>query len=77
MTWYQYAASGSVSTLNGMKTFGQDGRLIERHLRTTNVLWADGHVKAMKVQEIAKTKTLKTPNGTDREVHYYWTRQDD
>ncbi len=46
--------------------------IAERHLDTTNVLWCDGHVKAMKLDELDKTKTI---GGV--EVNYYWTRQDD
>jgi prepilin-type processing-associated H-X9-DG protein len=28
---------------------GDEGRLIERHLDTTNILFCDGHVKSVKV----------------------------
>ena len=32
--------------------------IVERHLDTTNVLFCDGHVKAMKLDALAKTKTI-------------------
>jgi prepilin-type N-terminal cleavage/methylation domain-containing protein/prepilin-type processing-associated H-X9-DG protein len=32
--------------------------IVERHLETTNVLFCDGHVKAMKLDALAQTKTI-------------------
>ena len=73
LRWYQNAAQGTVGTLNGMTTFGDTGRLIARHLETTNVLWIDGHVKAMKVDALAVRRTA----GTSNNVTYLFSRQDD
>ena len=73
LSWYQIAAQGAVGTLNGMKTFGNAGKLIERHLETTNVLWMDGHVKAMKIDALADKRSSGVANG----VTYLFTRQDD
>lgn len=33
-------------------------RVVERHLGTTNVLWLDGHVKAMRLDSLAVTKSI-------------------
>ena len=32
--------------------------MVERHLETTNVLWADGHVKSVKLDSLIQPKTL-------------------
>ncbi len=34
--------------------------IVERHLETVNTLFCDGHVKAMKLDALAKTKTIGT-----------------
>jgi prepilin-type N-terminal cleavage/methylation domain-containing protein/prepilin-type processing-associated H-X9-DG protein len=47
---------------------GGFGNFSERHLETVNVLWCDGHVKAMKVDALARTN-----NG----VHSLLTVQED
>ncbi|HEX9996583.1 MAG TPA: DUF1559 domain-containing protein [Abditibacterium sp.] len=36
--------------------------IVERHLETTNVLFCDGHVKALKLDALAKTKTVGADN---------------
>jgi prepilin-type processing-associated H-X9-DG protein len=33
-----------------------EGALVERHLETTNILWCDGHVKAMKLDALVAKK---------------------
>jgi prepilin-type processing-associated H-X9-DG protein len=35
---------------------------VERHLGTTNVLWCDGHVKAMKLDALAKPRNATNAN---------------
>jgi prepilin-type processing-associated H-X9-DG protein len=35
----------------------------ERHLETTNVLWTDGHVKAVKLDELQKSTTIQVHYG--------------
>ncbi len=46
--------------------------IVERHLDTTNVLFCDGHVKAMKLDALVKTKNV---NGAD--VMTLFTIEDD
>ena len=46
--------------------------IVERHLDTTNVLFCDGHVKALKLDALAKTKTI----GSDQ-VMTLFTIEDD
>lgn len=45
---------------------------IERHLGTTDVLWCDGHVKAMKIDTLAKPR-----NASNANVMSYFTIADD
>jgi prepilin-type N-terminal cleavage/methylation domain-containing protein/prepilin-type processing-associated H-X9-DG protein len=40
------------------------GRVIERHLETTNVLFADGHVKAMKVEALRDPELWRVKKST-------------
>ena len=58
------------------RTFGEgdvDGQEIaERHLETTNVLWCDGHVKAVKLDALDQTRIAG-----GKETNVLWTRQDD
>ena len=53
-------ATGTITLYNGSpRTFGNnDERFVERHLDTINILWVDGHVKAVKLDAIAKTKNI-------------------
>src|SRR5690606_33612093 len=37
---------------------GPSANVLARHLDTTNVLWADGHVKAVKIDFLMKTGTI-------------------
>jgi len=53
-------------------------KIIERHLETTNVLYCDGHVKALKLDALAKTKTLVDPlDGATKNVMTAFTIEDD
>lgn len=74
MRWYQSAAQPDIGLKDGMRTFGTaDGRLMERHLGTVNVLWMDGHVKAMKIDALGATRS----SGPSANATYLFTRQDD
>ena len=48
------------------------GAIIERHLQTTNVLWADGHVKAVKLDSLIPLKVVGGKN-----VFPAFTNEDD
>lgn len=67
----------SVTVVNSIKTLGtgnlQDGSIVERHLETTNTLFMDGHVKAMKMDEMAKLGA--TVNGSTL-LKYFTPRED-
>ncbi len=53
-------------------------KIIARHLETTNVLFCDGHVKALKPDALAKTKTLIDPlDATTKNVMTLFTIEDD
>ena len=66
--WTTPSANPVISTT----TPRQLQNIVERHLDTTNVLFCDGHVKAMKLDALAKTKTI----GTDQ-VMTLFTIEDD
>ena len=51
---------------------GEKSELAERHLDTTNVLYCDGHVKAIKLDALNETKVI---GGV--QVNVNWTAQDD
>ncbi|HEX8463787.1 MAG TPA: DUF1559 domain-containing protein [Abditibacterium sp.] len=52
--------------------------IVERHLETTDVLFCDGHVKAMKLDALAATKTLVDPaDGQTKNVMTLFTVEDD
>lgn len=57
------------------------GTISERHLSTINVLWADGHVKAVKLEALTKGKMVPVSTGggtpTDLYVYTAWTIEDD
>lgn len=48
------------------------GDIIARHLETTNVLWCDGHVKSMKLQDL-----LSTGTNNGHTAYRYFTNADD
>jgi prepilin-type N-terminal cleavage/methylation domain-containing protein/prepilin-type processing-associated H-X9-DG protein len=54
-------AFGGVSTdaITGLRLLGVATSLniVERHLETANILWADGHVKAQKIDSLLATST--------------------
>lgn len=53
-------------------TIGGGSFPVERHLNTTNVLWCDGHVKAMKLTALTGARTSSNNN-----VMSYFTVADD
>ena len=61
--------------------FPNSGVFAARHLETINVLWADGHVKTLRMEKLLETRsaTFKDYAGTTRtaNVHYFFTRQAD
>lgn len=68
---------GEDSAAPGIRTWyysnnNPDGAIGERHLETINVLWADGHVKAVKLASIA---TPKFVGGV--KLFSAWTIEDD
>jgi len=53
-------------------------KIIERHLDTTNVLYCDGHVKALRLDTLARTKSLIDPlDGMSKDVMTQFTIEDD
>jgi prepilin-type N-terminal cleavage/methylation domain-containing protein/prepilin-type processing-associated H-X9-DG protein len=60
---------------------GGSGSVSERHLSTINVLWADGHVKAVPLNTIAQTKPVPISyNGgsfINKNIYTSWTVEDD
>ncbi len=61
----------SVTTTGPYRTWG---RLGERHLDTTNVLWCDGHVKSVKFDALRNSTTsVSTPGGVKSPVYTNFT----
>jgi len=64
------------------RTFvAESGAVSERHLSTINVLWADGHVKAIKLDTIALFKRVPISLGNNppvnKNIYTSWTIEDD
>lgn len=59
-TWIDVADNPSIvaapSGYRQLQVPAKGGGIAERHLQTTNVLFCDGHVKAMKLETLAQTK---------------------
>lgn len=55
---------------------GSSTAVSERHLGTINVLWADGHVKAVSLDTLAQSKIV-TAVSASKPVNTYWTIEDD
>lgn len=72
--WADSAANPSISTVEGAR---QLERVRERHLETTNVLWCDGHVKAVKLASLAQTRQVEITPGVLGPVMFQWTIEDD
>lgn len=72
--WPSAAENPSVTT----STPRQLQNIVERHLDTTNVLYCDGHVKAHKLDLLAKTTRLVDPiDGATKDVMTIFTIEDD
>lgn len=54
-------------------------KLIERHLGTSNILFCDGHVKAMRLDTLAQTHRVEDPvgSGTFKDVMPMFTIEED
>jgi prepilin-type N-terminal cleavage/methylation domain-containing protein/prepilin-type processing-associated H-X9-DG protein len=80
--WPQYGATYHpvLKELNGVKYMDpySGGNVPERHLETTNVLYCDGHVKAMRLTAVMAVKPVFIPaaNG-NRDLMTAFTVQDD
>ena len=56
----------SVTNVGGIPQFGPgttDKVIVARHLETANVLFADGHVKSLRLEIVAKSKALASAAG--------------
>lgn len=72
--WASPAANPTVTST----TPRQLQNIVERHLDTTNVLFCDGHVKALKLDALAARKTLIDPtDGISKSVMTIFTIEDD
>ncbi len=61
-----------------LQVSGLGGGAAQRHLETINVLFCDSHVKAMKLDALAKTKSIVDPtDGVTKTVLPYFTVEDD
>lgn len=55
MFYWDNGSPPSLTTVSGVKSFGNSARLIyERHLETTAALFADGHAKAVKMESLTQ-----------------------
>jgi prepilin-type N-terminal cleavage/methylation domain-containing protein/prepilin-type processing-associated H-X9-DG protein len=70
--WPDIAGQRPVAKGAGNFTYIQD--IPDRHLETTNVLFCDGHVKAMKMQSLAERVTAAGP--TQGAYRYFTTEED-
>lgn len=54
-TWTDAANVPPLNVIDGKRELD---KIVERHLNTINVLWCDGHVKAMRLDDLMKTKNV-------------------
>lgn len=74
-TWTDAANMPDVNVIDGRRELD---KIVERHLETVNVLWCDGHVKAMRLNELMTTKpVLCSPLLGTRPVMTAFTIEDD
>jgi prepilin-type processing-associated H-X9-DG protein len=74
--WQNAASNPAVTTGSG--GFKQLEKIVARHLETTNVLFCDGHVKSMKLDALAATKSVVDPiDGQTKAVMTLFTIEDD
>ncbi len=75
-SWDNAASNPVIST----NTRGQKrlDKIVERHLESSNVLFCDGHVKALKIDALAAQKSLVDPlDGATKSVMTFFTIEDD
>jgi prepilin-type N-terminal cleavage/methylation domain-containing protein/prepilin-type processing-associated H-X9-DG protein len=79
-----YAAGLQISTMSdGYRVLGTWNNMAdgwpERHLETTNILWADGHVKAMSLEQLSAKRSVEytCPGGYAWKEISYLTNADD
>lgn len=83
ITWANHTQNPSIVNNTGsgyrqLQVPASGGGGAERHLETSNVLFCDGHVKAMKLDELAKTNTVVDPvDGLTKQVFPYFTIEED
>lgn len=67
-------------TTGGVPTVGsggkQDGSLGARHTGMVNIIWCDGHAKAMRVEALMQTKSVQATNGNTFTISPYLVVQD-
>jgi prepilin-type processing-associated H-X9-DG protein len=52
--------------------------IVERHLNTVGTVFCDGHVKSLKLEDMARTKTLTDPvDGATKNVMTLFTIEND
>jgi prepilin-type processing-associated H-X9-DG protein len=76
--------SGTYPAIHGQNstTTNIEGMVVERHIGTTNVLFCDGHVKAMRLTNLLELSTNPPTTGawassTNHAGLRYFTRWDD
>ena len=68
---WSWEGTTNVTTGGSFRTWGRIG---ERHLDTSTVMFCDGHVKSMKLDALrANTTTVNTPQGPKSPVYTYFT----
>lgn len=74
--WQNAASNPAVTTGDG--GFKRLEKIVARHLETTNVLFCDGHVKSLKLDALAATKSVVDPvDGQTKTVMTLFTIEDD
>jgi prepilin-type N-terminal cleavage/methylation domain-containing protein/prepilin-type processing-associated H-X9-DG protein len=72
--WTDWTKNPTISTTDPR----QLNNIVERHNGYTNVLYCDGHVKAVTLDSLAQTKTLVDPiDGVTKQVMTAFTIEDD
>lgn len=80
LAWGNAAANPSVTMIGGINVLNPQfaSKVPARHLDTTNVLYCDGHVKSVKLDALAATKSVVPPGQTTAvNIMTAFTVQDD
>lgn len=78
----QTPGNGGTAVYHGKSSNGQNymktqaSAMVERHLNTSNILFCDGHVKAMRLNDVTAEKPVALKTGT-KKVMTFFTIQDD